>query len=80
MHIYDGAPFYSMQDVEQLLYFVVGFSDDIGDILSRETHAEDVFLAKSKLQLDVFDYGGRSRCRQGENGHMRFDFPNVSYL
>ena len=66
--------------MEELLQFVGGISDDIGQVFSRETHAEDILFPKSKLMLDVLHHLGSGCGCQSKNGDVGLDLPYVGNM
>ena len=55
--------------MQQLLFLVVDIPDDIGKVLSLETHLVDIRLGKLKFFLNVFYHTCCSSGRQRKDGN-----------
>ena len=76
-HIHDGCSRYRAQDMDKFSDLFLGGTHDIGQVLTGETHREDIRDLKAKAPLYVFHNDGCCRCRQRQHGNAREKFPHL---
>ena len=80
----DGCAFHAVQDMQQLLTLVVGFSHHIGEVGSFEGHSKNFETSRtsraSQLFLDILYDGGGGCGGKGQHWGMRCELADFGNL